>query len=327
MSEVSQLEQDIKALQEVLNQIDPNTTVYAETKGKLDVLLAEQAAETAQVEVVDSLESLTLPGSDETVPLAYLLTTDLIPLEDKMTIITSAIQNKLANAAIVKASLESENDRLQKRNEALETDNTYLTKRNDELDLKAADLDSKLHNAGVLIEELKAEDNRKESEISKLRDQLSKSAQPTNAKVNSVESMADALSKRPAIYNVRWESDLNRTHKLANLAETDEEVRFHYFNEGIYRVLKDNELWQFRKEKEDRELQAAAEAAKLAEEAIQNQPLVVPPFFETPSEGAGHELDETNESLGLAGETVTRAEHEALARRVAQLEQSQRSVA
>ena len=275
-----------------------------------------------QNEVVESFDSLTVPGSDDTIPLAYLLTTDLIPLEDKMAIITSFVQNKLANAAIVKASLEAENDRLQVRNEALETDNTYLTKRNDELDLKAGDLESKLHNAGVQIEELKAEDNRKESEISKLRDQLSKSAQPTNAKVESVESMAEGLAKRPAIYNVRWESELGRTHKLANLAETGEEVRFHYFNEGIYRVLNDEELLQFRKEKEVREHQAAVEAAKLAEEAIQNQPLVVPPFFEAPSEGTGHQLDETNKGVEVAERPVSRAEFENLKQEVAQLKQT-----
>jgi hypothetical protein len=321
---MSQLEQDIKAQEDVVSQLDPRTAKHEEEQAKLDALRAELVFQTAQNEVVESFDTLNVPGSDDTIPLAYLLTTDLIPLEDKMTIITSALQNKLANATSVKASLERQIDSMQDRLDNSESENKLLYQGKKELELVINDLETKLHNAGERIEELKEEDGRKESEISKLRDQLSKSAQTTNAKVESVESMAEGLAKRPAIYNVRWESELGRTHKLANLAETDEEIRFHYFNEGIYRVLTDEELLQFRKEKEDREHQAAAEAAKLVEEDLANISLVVP---QLPFQEEGHQLDQEDASVGVAGEAVSREEFQALASRVAQLEQSKVAVA
>ena len=324
VAEIAELERQVSGYTDQLEQTEYGTAKHDAIKAELDKtnakLTAKQealadidgAAQIAQEEVVETFDSLAVPGSEDTIPLAYLLTTDLIPLEDKMSIITSAMQNKLANAAIVKLSLEAEKDRLQVRNDTLETDNTYLTKRNDELDLKAADLESKLHNAGVQIDELKEENGRKESEISKLRDQLSKGMQATSAKVE-VESMVEALAKRPAIYDVRWEPVAGpQTHKLANLAETGEEIRFHYFNEGIYRILNKEELLQFREEKEDREHQAAAEAAKLAEEASINPALVIPtlPSFEGPANGLVE--GESSED----GTVVTRQEFEDLKRAV-----------
>lgn len=307
------------AIESELEKVKAKLTAKREALAEID-----GAKETAQIEVIELFDTLTVPGTDDAIPLAYLLTTDLIPLEDKMSIITSALQNKLANAAIVKASLEAEKGRMQSRIESLVEENCFLIKRNDELDLKAADFESKLHNAGVQIEELKAENIRKDADISKLRDQLTNSNHASTTKVE-VESMVEALAKRPAIYNVRWEQEVGfRTHKLANLAETGEEIRFHYFNEGIYRTINEEELLQFRKEKEDRDLQAADEAAKLAEEALANSALVVPTL---PSEAKSDGLVEEYASVEVAGQTVSRQEFEDLAARVARIEQSAVAVA
>ncbi|WP_138752777.1 hypothetical protein [Paenibacillus sinopodophylli] len=342
---MSQLEQEIKALEEQetiytneierIAQSDPfDSYQHSALKGELDTvqdklaaLRSEQSAET-KVEV-ESFEKLTMPGTTDEIPLAYLLSTDLIPLEEKMTIITAALQNKLANAASVKASLERQIDSMQDRLDDSEAENKLLYQGKKELELVVNDLETKLHNASKQIEEYKAADDHKESEITKLREQLSKNAQPVDAKIESNESVQEALAKRPAIYNVRWEPVVGpQTHKLANLAETDEEIRYHYFNEGIYRILDKEELLQFRKEKEDRDHQAALEAERLDQEALANTPLVNPPLFIPSGEGTEHGLAEGNTGVEGAGEAVTRAEHEALAARVAFLEQqSQRSVA
>lgn len=267
----------------------------------------------AQNEITQSLESLNIPGTDKFVPLSYLIMTETVALEDKIAIIASAFEQKLIGSAIVQSSLELENTSLKRQANQDETENLELRGELSQFKLKTADLESKLNNAGTQIEELKEEGKRKDEQIDTLRDQLSKSSAPYGGSVSDVkvDNIDEGLESRPAIYNIRWESELKHVFKLATLAETGKEIRFHYFNQGLYRVLEEDEVNRFL---EEMEAKRAIEAAKLAEEAaVQDIPLVVPPTFQFPTPTIDGLAMESSEEVGAV---VTRQEYEARFKRI-----------
>lgn len=271
----------------------------------------EGAAETAHSDVSESLESLQIPGTDDTISLALLIMADEITLEDKMSTILGAFGKKLADAAMVRVSIENENQSLKSRVVEAEKSNDQLQGLNDSKDLHIADLGAKLSNAATQIEEGQAEIKRLAAEMDKLREQVSKSTLPTNENINvlSSQSVADAKSKLIPIVNLRWENDIKHVYRLAEHATTGETIRFHYFTTGLYRELTADEAKSFR-----------PEVPTIPEVDVnEDNSLVIPPAI--PSEGENAEVPGDSTSGSVVQEEVTRKEFNELVARVSQIEQ------
>lgn len=172
-------------------------------------------------------------------------------------------------------------------------------------------------SAIVELTEAKEESARLTDENEKLRNQIVAVAANTKTNTETTEDgkakLQEWKNNRPGIYNLRWKDELKRTIYLAELATNGETIEIPLLEKGKYREVTSEEVERFRSE----EAAKLAEAERLAEEAIQNQPLVIPTL---PSEGSEHGLDETNESLEVAERPVSREEFNQLASRVAQIE-------
>lgn len=299
--------------------VDPNQeaairaeleTVQAKLAAKKEQLeQMDGAAGEAQTDLIESLESLNIPGTSSTIPLSLLIMTEELSLEDKMSIISAAFEQKLVNAAIVRTSLENENKALKERTEGLENENNNLLKFKGTVELQIADYDSKLSNAAAQIEEERNENKRLSAEMDKLRDQLSKSSVSTKENVitSTPESVEDILAKRPAIYNVRWTDELKKTHYIANKAATGEEFTFHYFEKGLYREVSAAEAETFRTETtEDAET-----------EVVEDSTLVIPPSLPAFRNEEDAEVPTDTATGSVVPETVSRSEFEALKAEVA----------
>ncbi|OMF38785.1 hypothetical protein BK133_00860 [Paenibacillus sp. FSL H8-0548] len=313
---MSQLEQDIQAQEDVVNQLDPRTAKHEEEQAKLDTLKAQLAAQTASEELFGEFENITI--EDMTFTLR-----ELCAGESQYQMLSTWLQMREGDRAQKQATIEAS---YKSQVEALADEVTELDKyRKQALEYsdKLADMELRRDAAAKELHNVKEENERLVADNAALRTQLESQSKPTSTNLNT--NLAEIAKKlhdaKPAIYNKRWEDDLKRTSYLANLAENGEEISIKRLDIGQYRELSEDEASRFRAELEH---QRAVEAAKLAEEAIQNISLVIPTL---PSEGPGYELDEANEGVEMAERPVSRAEHEALAARVFQLEQSQRSVA
>lgn len=195
---------------------------------------------------------------------------------------------------------------------------------------------AELKSALTELAEAKEETKRLAHDNESLRKQLEAKAQPlhTNLNTNLAELAKELNAQKPAIYDVRWSDEFKKTHYLAKSAETGKDIwpPIPYLEIGKYRQLKEDEASRFREEYE------AKQAAEAAAAVVQDIPLVVPPFYEGPFDKApsvdGYQLDQEDVGMGMAGEAVTREEFQELTRKVyenaekiAQIEQSQRSVA
>ncbi|MUT66025.1 hypothetical protein [Paenibacillus sp. NEAU-GSW1] len=297
-----------------LNAISAIETELETAKAKLAAIKGmEQAAE---IEVQESLEALNIPGTDDVISLALLINSDDIPLEDKIAVIKHHVQVKQVNAAVVNASLRSQLLDVEKKNGNLEM---QLASKDDEifkLTEENDDLQRKLSNAAAQLEEERGDKKRLGEEVEKLREQLTKSSLPTQTDLNmsSAELVQKVKDAQKPIINLRWEDEIKHVYYLAELAETGETVRFHYFNKGLYREVTAEEAETFRKEAE----QAAAESQN---NAIPDNTLVTD-YPEVPKdlfpESATDGVDE-NQSIREDDAPPTRAEFEALSAEVAEI--------
>ena len=332
LAEIAELERQVEGYTDQLIQTDERTAKHDAIKTELDKTEAkltakrealadiDGAAQIAQEELFSQFDNIEVAG------LPFSLR-DLAKGADEYQIISAYFQKYVGDMAqqhaAVISSYKSQVERLE--DEAQEF--SSILKLNYDLRDKLADMELRRDAAADELLQANEENGRLAADNESLRKQLESTTKTpnTNFNTNFAEIAKKLHDAKPAIYDVRWEPVIGpQTHKLANLAETDEEIRYHYFDEGKYRILKEEELLQFRKEKEAKELEAAAEAAKLAEEDLANIALVIPPSF--PSEAETNGLVEEHTGLEMAGQTVSRQEFEALAARVALLEQSKIAV-
>lgn len=273
-----------------------------------------------KVELQGSLNEMIIPGTEDTISLPLLLNSADILLEDKIAVITNHIHAKLSNSIVLNESLLTQVDNMiQKQADYDQKINNLvreLSEKEDEifkLTDDKDDLQKKLNNAVVQLEEERSDKKRLGEEMEKLRGQLSKSSLPTetNLSISSPESIAKEDAKRIPIINLKWDgSTLAQTHYFAELAETGETIRFHYFNKGLYREVTAEEAETFRKEAE----QVASK------NVIQDQPLVeypTVPDFPFQSEESTDSVDSGEPAED--GTLVTREEFEALKADVANI--------
>lgn len=148
---------------------------------------------------------------------------------------------------------------------------------------------------------------------------------PTNLDSNALaEAIKKAQEAKPKIYNVRA-GDNKTSFYIANLAETDEEIRIPWMDIGRYVQLSDEEAARFRQE---REAEKAAAVESVPEAPSDDAGIAVPPAFQEVPEAAevgGNETasqDVSDVGAGVASEglAVSREEFEALVKRVEKLE-------
>src|SRR5690606_8904578 len=186
---------------------------------------------------------------------------------------------------------------------------------------KLADAEAKRDAAATELEAVKADNARLKEDNAKLREQLENKSISRNVQ-EDLRSYAEKIkANQIPIYNKRWkkwENSFKRTHYVANLAETNEEIEIPFLEIGKYREIEGEELARF---------QADLEAKKLAAEA--QEPVQLAPSLDMPKPPQDAEVPAYPVSGEVAPETaaVTREEFEALKQQVNVLEQRVRGVA
>lgn len=209
------------------------------------------------------------------------------------------------------------------------------------------DAEAKRDAAAAQLEEAKAEVTRLIGHVDDLRKQIAVGAVNMAKVIDPAEALAHYKEQKriaeeekrlaeeareaakPAIYNVRW-GDHKRSFYLANLAETDEEIRIPFLTIKSYREVSAEEAPQFRLRAE--ESQRADE--NLAQpEGVEEGNDLTPPTWQFPEGEEAAAEESTTDGLAeeqLAGSsvetaegTITRAEFEELKRRVSALETPQ----
>lgn len=270
----------------------------------------EAASEELQTEIDVELEDIGGTG---------LSLRSLVASEDAYQLISIYMKQRIVDAANEHAAIvhsykseiavleqtASELSKIKAEYEAIHKENMDLA---DEI----SDLNSKRDAAAREIDTLKAENERLKEDNVKLREQL----ESRNKPVNTSEDIAKFAEKIKAgikpIFNLRWENDIKRTHYLANLAETGEEIRIVSYAINSFRVVEGEELARFQAEQEAKEL------AKLAEEVNSH---VAPSGLPMPIKtNAEVQTDSTNGEVAHDAETVTRAEFQSVLNRMDAIE-------
>lgn len=275
-----------------------------ENSAQLGNRIAELAAEAEPIDVSAALSDVY--EALESIPIAFLLTTDIYELDKKVEIIATSVVNVLEKQAEVERSLKRQ---LQTQEEMI----NELREERDAANAELFDARSKLHNAAEQLDEEKRTSKEKDAEITRLRESLSKASEkaPAPTYEEYKEEHIKALESRPAIYDLQWTDDRKKTHYTAKRVDNGEQLEpFSRLTLGLYRVIEDPaEVERFRQDL------AQAEAERLAQE-IDEQGIKVPElqFHETDAEVPEHSTD------GALDDTpVTRAEFEALAQKVDRL--------
>lgn len=268
----------------------------------------ELASIEVQISIENSLEAFEVDGVEFTLR-------GLCAGEDEYRLLFGYLKDHIGDMAekhqALKQSLESEITQLQERvfaSEKLAAECEELQLEILELNDKLMDAESKRDAAAKELEEVKAENIRLTADNKQLREKLSGENKTGPKSTDEYKELAHKLHmQKPAIYDLRWENEIKRTHYLANLAETDEVIKISYLEKGKYRILEGEELARFREEKANRELE------KLAQETISHTPPVSIEKPTLPLSNASVQADSLHREMAAENDTpVTRAEFEAL---------------
>jgi chromosome segregation ATPase len=291
MLEIAELEAQKANYSEQLSQTDERTAKHDAIKAELDKTEAkltakrealaeiDGAAQIAQEELIGQFDNIEVAG------LPFSLR-DLAKGPDEYSIISAYFQKYVGDMAeqhaTVLSSYKSQVERLEDEAQEL----AALRKLNYELSDKLADMELRRDAAADELLQAEEEKKRLAADNESLRKQIESTTKTlhTNINTNAAEIAKKLHDAKPAIYNKRWKDDLKRISYIANLAETGEEITIPLLEIGKYRELSEEDAARFRQELEAREREAEAEAAKLAEAAVQNTSLVVPPSLPSASE-------------------------------------------
>lgn len=94
-------------------------------------------------------------------------------------------------------------------------------------------------NAAKQLEELAQELELSRIEVNKSRE--AKVYTEAERTTQAEEARQRLINSRIKVYNIRWEDDNRKTHKLAELAETGETIRFNYLEHGKYTEITEDE--------------------------------------------------------------------------------------
>lgn len=295
-AKVTQLENDIKAID-----------ITIEEQSKAEELQAVTA------EAAKFMDSLDFEGID---PKDLFINYNEEKAEASYNYVNSVIQNaivemKKVNLLRIK-ELETTNAALQDKYNQSEEANEALKHIVDTAKLDINDAISKRDAAAKALEEANEEITRLNSHLEDLRKEIAigaaNAAKVVEVDVRSArdkweEERRKEEESKAVIYNLRWEDDIRRTHYLAELAETDETIRFKYLEKGKYRVVTSEDAESFRTaylQEQERNHEDMAQHS-----SVEDEPVTVPAFRteeELTNEGAITGLAESTSSM--AGSTV-----------------------
>jgi len=318
-TQIKECEQVIEDTQNEINQQEadgiPHVGTYNGIKNKLEKAketLASLQAEKAELEGAAETAQSELTSEFDDIGGTGLSLRALSSSEEAYQVISIYLKQKIGDmveqhAAVVhsyKGELATLSETV---NELSKIKGEYeaFYRENIELSDKLADMEAKRDAAGRELEAFKAENERLKEDNSKLREQLeNKSTSRNDQTLDDLKSYAEKIkAKQIPIYNKRWENDLKRTHVLANLAETNEEIRIPYLELGKYREIEGEELARFQEELEEKK------QAELAQEPVQLAPSLPIPQLPQDAEVPAYPV---SGEVAPEAATVTREEFEVL---------------
>ena len=238
-AKVTQLENDIKAIDIAMEEYNK--------AAELQVVTAEAAKfmDTLNFEGIDP-KDLFLNRSEEGAKSSYEYVNAVIQ--------NAVVEMKKLDLLKIK-ELESANAALQEKYTQSEEANEALKLIVDTAKLDIMDANSKRDAAARALDEANEEIARLNGHLNDLRQEIaigaSNAAKVVEVDVRSArdkweEERRKEEESKPVIYNLRWEDDIRRTHYLAELADTDETIRFKYLEKGKYRVVTSEDATSFR---------------------------------------------------------------------------------
>lgn len=165
------------------------------------------------------------------------------------------------------------NERYSDLKKEFEEMETYYKRENGRIKLERDEALKVRDNAARQLEEMAQE--LESAKIELRRNREAKAFTEAERSAQAEEARKRLLESRIKIYNERWENEFNRVFKLANLAETGEEIRFNYLEHGKYLVITEEE------------------AATIQ---MMNKPLEMPPFGEQTEDFQSQPLPENEPS-------------------------------
>ncbi|WP_339245881.1 hypothetical protein NST58_01705 [Paenibacillus sp. FSL R10-2796] len=294
-AKVTQLENDIKAID-----------ITIEEQSKAEELQAVTA------EAAKFMDSLDFEGID---PKDLFINYNEEKAEASYNYVNSVIQNaivemKKVNLLRIK-ELETTNAALQDKYNQSEEANEALKHIVDTAKLDINDAISKRDAAAKALEEANEEITRLNSHLEDLRKEIAIGA-ANAAKVVEVDvrSARDKWEEerrkeeeaKAVIHNLRWEDDIRRTHYLAELAETDETIRFKYLEKGKYRVVTSEDAESFRTaylQEQERNHEDMAQHS-----SVEDEPVTVPAFRDEDTNSATSGVDQADASGEVARPSV-----------------------
>jgi hypothetical protein len=268
--------------------------------------------ETLKTEVAKFMDSLDFGGDDpKDLFINYSEEKAIVSYEYVNAVIQNAVvEMKKVDLLRIK-ELESDNAALQDKYNQSEEANESLKYIVDNAKLDINDAISKRDAAAKALDEANTEIARLNGHLEDLRKEIAiGAANATKVVEVDVRSAREKLDEerkkeeeaKPVIYNLRWEDDIKRTHYLAELAKTDETIRFKYLEKGRYRVVTSEEAPSFRtaylQEQECNHEDMAQSSG------VEDEPVTVPAFRDEDTNSATSGLDQADISGEMARPSV-----------------------
>lgn len=333
MNEIEQEIERLEAEAKAIRMIDEPEyiRIMRDVDAKREELAKIQTRAAIETEVNDAPFILEVHGQ----PINFR---DWIQKDEDYRVIAIAVKTKLSEMDYThRVGLELkdtmfENERQQYRDqikaadEAADAKYNELSDRHEEQSFEIAKLRAEVALLRTQNHDLKNERDDFErrfqaatSEIESLKTQLAAQSTPQAPIVTNIDGDLSAAIKaaqaaKPAIYDVvKDQAEINYTAKLL---DTDEVIEGKVVYIGKYRIATEAEVSRFRQEREEARNIPVVEPAE-TEEPIQ----VAPPELQFPTQDEPtvpeHVLDG---EMASQSETVTRAEFQALVKRVAEIE-------
>lgn len=213
---------------------DPNYMKVLEVA--LSELLEQSLPEMASEPILSAVDGLPLESYTKDIDSAVLIRCEVESLIEG---INKANDSTVAELKEKLRESEHRAQELFKRNVELDKEATEsfeecseLERQNVQLILERDEALKCRDNAAKEIEAMKQELEAARVEVSQSREVKAQTEAERTAEQEAARQRF--LNSRIKVSNVRWEDDFKKTHKLANLADTGEEIRYHYLEHGKY---------------------------------------------------------------------------------------------
>ncbi|WP_339317936.1 hypothetical protein [Paenibacillus sp. FSL R10-2734] len=309
--------QELRDYKEILTQTNQSQDEINRVSNRIAELELEEQGKAEELQVVTAeaakfMETLDFEGIN---PKDLFINHREEKAEASYNYVNAVIQNAVVEMKKVDLleikELKAANAVLQEKFNQSEEANEALKHIVDTAKLDINDAISKRDAAAKALDEANAEIARLNGHLEDLRKEIAVGAvnatKVVEVDVRSAREKLDEERKKeeeakPVIYNLRWEDDIKRTHYLAELAKTDETIRFKYLEKGRYRVVTSEEAPSFRAaylEEQERNHEDMAQHS-----SVEDEPVTVPAFRDEDTNSATSGVDQADTSGEVARPSV-----------------------